>query len=557
LPQVGKRYFNELRRTGQLARRHVSGIIFTFHCAKSYPMDERQIQSLLQIAAYPDPADDIRLIQTHVSWIFLAGEFAYKIKKPVNFGFLDFSTLDLRRFYCQEELRLNRRLCPAAYLAVVEVHDAGDGAAFHGNGAVIDYAVKMLRLPEERMADRLLAEDRLSADDVKKIAATVAVFHQKALTGGEIDRFGSLETIRRNWDENFQQAEEFSGITITRQDLDIIQKWAEQFMATNGELFCRRVAGGFIRECDGDLHLENICLTGKVCIFDCIEFNSRFRYSDTAADIAFLTMDLEFHGRRDLARIFLEEYLVASGDPGVCELIDFYAVYRAFVRGKVESFRLKDSGIPLAGKEAAKEKAARYFRLARGYVLRGRLTPSLVVISGLSGSGKTSIAAALARELGLELLSSDRIRKELAGIPLRQHCHDQYGSGLYSKTASEATYLALLHRADQALAAGNGVIIDATCQKRAVREELRELATRHGVQQYLFVAHAPEEVIRMRLTERERQGTDISDGRWEIYLRQREEFEPIVAGEEGAVALESSAPLNDTLDVILKAMRLV
>lgn len=520
-------------------------------------MEEYQIQSLLQPAAYPHPAAAVRLIQTHVSWIFLAGEYAYKIKKPVNFGFLDFSTLDRRLFYCHEELRLNRRLCPEIYLDVVKVRETPGGAAFHGEGQIIDYAVKMIRLPDERMADRLLAEGRLSGSDVKHIAATVAAFHQQALTGGEINRYGSLGTIRSNWEENFQQAGDFIAVTITRKDLALIREWTEQFMAAKAGLFSERVTGGFIRECDGDLHLENICLTKQVCIFDCIEFNSRFRYSDTAADIAFLLMDLEFHGRRDLARIFLEEYIAASGDAGVSDLVDFYSIYRAFIRGKVESFRLKDPGIPLAEKEAAKEKAMGYFRLARGYILRQRLTPALVAVCGLTGSGKSTIAAALARELGLELLSSDRIRKELAGVPLRQHSHDQYGCGLYAPAASKATYRQLLDRADSSLTAGQRVIVDATCQKREVRENLHRLAARHGVPLYLFVAEAPAEVIRGRLAERVRQGTDISDGNWEIYLRQREEFEPVLAGEGASVIVDSSAPLNDTLDVILSSMGLV
>ena len=520
-------------------------------------MDAGQIQSLLQPAAYPDPAADVRLIQTHVSWIFLAGNYAYKIKKPVNFGFLDFSTLDRRRFYCQEELRLNRHLCPEIYLDVIKVRETPDGAAFHGEGPTLDYAVKMLRLPAERMADRLLTDGELTEADVQRIAATVAAFHHQALTGGEIDRYGSLETIRSNWEENFRQAEEFTGITITSRELALIREWTEEFMTANSELFSRRVADGFIRECDGDLHLENICLTKRVCIFDCIEFNSRFRYSDTAADIAFLLMDLEFHGRRDLARIFLEEYIAASKDPGVSDLVDFYSVYRAFVRGKVESFRLKDSGIPAAEKEAAKEKAMSYFRLARGYVLRGRLAPALVVICGLSGSGKSTLAGVLAKELGLELLSSDRIRKELAKIPLQRHALDEYGSGLYAPAASEATYRELTARADRALAAGQGVIVDATCQKRRVRESLQVVAARHGVPRYLFVAEAPEEVIRSRLAERERQGTDISDGRWEIYLRQKEAFKPILADEGEALVVDSSAPVHATVDAILSAMGLL
>ena len=520
-------------------------------------MEERQLKSLLQPAAYPEPVAEVRLIQTHVSCIFLAGKFAYKIKKPVNFGFLDFSTLDRRRFYCQEELRLNRRLCPEIYLDVVKVHEAPEGAAFYGDGMVLDYAVKMIRLPEERMADRLLTDGRLSEADVQSIAAKIAAFHRQALTGGEIDRYGSLETIRRNWEENFHQVEEFTGITITLQDLGIIREWTEQFMTGKAELFSRRVAGGFIRECDGDLHLANICLTDRVCIFDCIEFNSRFRYSDTIADIAFLIMDLEFRGHRDLALVFLREYIAASGDAGVSDLVDFYSIYRAFIRGKVGSFRLKDPGIPLVEKETAKEKAIRYFRLARGYILREQLAPALIVVGGLTGSGKSTIAEALAKELGLELLSSDRIRKELAGVPLRQHSHDEYGGGLYSPAASEAAYRELLARADRSLAAGQSVIIDATCQKRKVRESLQRLAASREVPLYLFVVEAPEEIIRERLAKRVREGTSISDGRWEIYLRQKEEFEPVMDSEGVSVTIDSSAPLHETVDLILGAMGLL
>jgi len=520
-------------------------------------MDAGQIQSLLQPAAYPDKVADVRLIQTHVSWIFLAGEYAYKIKKPVNFGFLDFSPLDRRLFYCREELRLNRHLCPEIYLDVIKVRETPGGAAFHGEGPTIDYAVKMIRLPAEQMADRLLADGELSGADVKNIAVTVAAFHKQALTGGEINRYGELGTIRSNWEENFQQAEEFIGATISSQELALIRAWVERCLSAKAGLFSGRVAGGFIRECDGDLHLENICLTKRVCIFDCIEFNSRFRYSDTAADIAFLLMDLEFHGRRDLALIFLEEYVAASGDAGVIELVDFYSVYRAFIRGKVESFRLKDSGIPAAEKQAAKEKAMRYFRLARGYILRERLAPALVVVCGLTGSGKSTLAAALATELGLELLSSDRIRKELAGLPLQQHSLDEYGSGLYAPARSAATYRELTARADRVLAAGQGVIVDATCQKREYRVRLRRIAAAHGVPCYLFITEAPEVVIRGRLAERVRQGASISDGRWEIYLRQKEEFEPILAGEGEALVVDSSAALNDAVDVLLSAMGLL
>ncbi len=442
-------------------------------------VNEKQLKSLLNPAAYPDPAQDVRLIQTHVSWIFLAGEFVYKVKKPVDFGFLNFSTLDRRRFYCQEEVRLNRRLCPEIYLDVVPLREAPGGLSFRGDGQVVDYAVKMVRLPAERMADRLLEGGVLTPGTMEQIAVTVAEFHRRAERGGEIDGFGSLEVLRRNWEENFRQAEEFAGVTVTAADLRLIRGRVEGFMAAHEELFAERVRGGFIRECDGDLHLENICLTDRICIFDCIEFNTRFRYSDTAADIAFLAMDLEFHGRRDLAAAFLHAYREACGDSGALSLVGFYSLYRAFVRGKVESFRLKDPTIPADEKRGAEERGRRYFRLARGYALREGLPPCLVVLCGLSGSGKSAIAAELSRELGLELLSSDLLRKELAGMAPEERGVAGYDSGLYAPERSAAVYGEILARAGRLLAAGCGVIVDATCKRREDRERLGELSLIH------------------------------------------------------------------------------
>jgi len=520
-------------------------------------VEESQIKSLMNPDAYPDPADGVRLVQTHISWIFLAGKFAYKIKKPVDFGFLDFSTLDRRKFYCDEEVRLNRRLCPEIYLGVIPVREAVGGASFHGDGKVVDYAVKMVRLPEEQMADALLTRGELSADDVKRIAATVADFHARAGRADCREGHGSLEAISRNWEENFGQTEEFAGKTMALQDLRLVRNWVERFMTVNAGLFNSRVAGGFIRECDGDLHLENICLTDRICIFDCIEFNTRFRCIDTAADIAFLLMDLEFYGRRDLAALFLNEYLAASSDIGALLLVNFYRIHRAFVRGKVESFRLKDPGIPEREKQEASERARRYFRLARGYVLRERLEPMLLVICGLTGSGKSTIAETIGVELGLSVLSSDRLRKELAGVPLYEHNADDYAGGIYSPAHSEATYRELFTGADHLLGSGEGVIIDATCKRRNDRESLLRIAERHGAPLYLVLVETPESIVRQRLEERAGNGKSISDGRWEVYLRQREEFEPLLSSEGRLLAVDGSAPLHATVDAILDAMGLL
>lgn len=520
-------------------------------------MEQRFVRSLLKPVAYPEPTGSVELIQTHVSYIFLTDGFAYKVKKPVDFGFLNFSTLDRRRFYCDEEVRLNRRLCPAIYLGVVEVREtAPGGAAFFGDGRIIDYAVKMKRLPAERMLDRLLAEGRIGEGEIRAIARTVADFHRQAERSPEIDSGGTLETVRANWTENFQQARDFRGITLSKQDFRCITEWVERFLAENAALFSERIAGGFICDGDGDLHMENICLgeAGDICIFDCIEFNTRFRYGDTAADIAFLLMDLDFSGKADFGAAFLDEYVRATGDEGIVQVVDFYKVYRAYVRGKVESLRLFDRQIPGDEREQARERASRYFRLARGYVLRRSLPLSLIMTCGLTGSGKSFAARELAFELGLEIAASDMIRKKLAGIPPSTRCIEGYGEGLYAAGLTARTYRELLRRAEESLAAGRSIIIDATFRHAADRRPFRELAGRFGVSLYIIHTICPEELVRARLAARQENPDEPSDGRWEVHLLQQHDFEPPGSDEGNLVTIDSSNRANIIADELLAGM---
>lgn len=519
-------------------------------------MEQRILQSLLKPSAYPEPTVSVRLIQTHVSFIFITDDFVYKIKKPVDFGFLNFSTLDRRRFYCNEEVRLNRRLSPDIYLGVVEVRESPCGAAFHGDGKVIDYAVKMRRLPEERMLNRLLGEGKATDDDIRRIARTIAEFHLDAGRSEEIDRYGSTECIRRNWEENFQQIADFSSLTIRGQDLRIIKEWVENFLVENERLFADRVSRGFIRDCDGDIHTENICLNDQVRIFDCIEFNNRFRYSDTASDIAFLLMDFDFNGRPDFSDIFLAEYAAATEDRDIGRLLDFYKLYRAVVRGKVESFSLRDPNIPAHEKQAAKQRAIRYFRLARGYVLRRKLPPSLIITCGLTGTGKSSMAKELAFELGLEVAGSDETRKRLAAVGPYEHRLDEYNKGIYTETFTDATYGELLRRSEKTLAAGRGIVVDATFRRKGDRLLFRNLAARLKVPFYLILTTCPENVVKERLDERLRR-REVSDGRWELFQRQKEEFEPPGSNEGGTILLDTTRPVSDNIALILTTMGLL
>lgn len=517
-------------------------------------MEPRYLAALLDPAAYDEPTTAVQLVQTHVSFLFLTDRFVYKVKKAVDFGFLNFTTLDRRRFYCEEEVRLNRRLCPDMYLGVIEIRESPDGIRFDGLGEVVDYAVKMKRLPAERMLDRLLAEDAVGEKDIRAIGRTIGEFHLAAERSREIDSYGSLEVIRRNWKENFDQVADFVSRTLDETDLRLIRTWVERFMEERAGLFDLRVAGGFVRDCDGDIHSENICLADRVYIFDCIEFNARFRFSDTAADLAFLLMDLEYRGRRDLAELLLREYHAVTADKGIVGVLDFYQVYRAFVRGKVESFRLNDPQIGAAEKAAARATARRHFRLARGYVLRRDLAPHLVVFSGLMGAGKSTLARELSFELGLDLLSSDLLRKELAGVAATEHRRDAYNEGMYSAEFTRKTYGEMFSRGEQALRAGRSVILDASFARRDDRDAAADLARRLGARFLLCQAVCPEEMVRERLEARAGLPGEASDGRWELYSRQRDDFQLLTSPPETWQDLDTGLPVAENIDRILQMM---
>lgn len=517
-------------------------------------MESRYLAALLDPAAYDEPTAAVRLVQTHVSFLFLTDRFVYKVKKPVDFGFLNFTTLDRRRFYCEEEVRLNRRLCPDMYLGVIEIRESPDGIRFDGRGEVIDYAVKMKRLPAERMLDRLLAEGAVGESDIRAIARTIGEFHLGAERSREIDSYGSLEVVRRNWTENFVQAADFVSRTLGEADLRLVRSWVERFLEERAGLFAERVAGGFVRDCDGDIHSENICLADRVYIFDCIEFNARFRFSDTAADLAFLLMDLEYRGRRDLADVLLREYLAVTGDEAMAGVLDFYRVYRAFVRGKVESFRLNDPQIGAADKDAARATARRHFRLARGYILRRGLAPHVVAFTGLMGAGKSTLARELAFELGLDLLSSDLLRKELAGVAVTEHRRDAYNEGMYCAEFTRKTYEELFRRAEQALRAGRSVVLDASFARRGDRAAAAALARRLGARFLLCRAVCPEETVRERLEARAGLPGEPSDGRWELYSRQKSDFEPLTTPPETWQDLDTPLPVEENIDRILRMM---
>jgi aminoglycoside phosphotransferase family enzyme len=327
------------------------------------------IQAMLDPAFYPHHPAEVDLLQTHISYLFLAGELVYKVKKPVDFGFLDFTTLEKRRHFCQEEIRLNKRFSPEVYLEAVRISRVGDAFRLGDDTEVIEYAVKMRRINEDHMLYRLLEAGKVESEAMVHIGRHLAKAYAAIPSDEKAQAFGALDVISINIVENFEQTRRYIGGPITQEQFDAIEAWSLSFMKENTALFEQRVAQGYIKDCHGDLHLQHICVEGeKIYIFDCIEFNERFRFGDVASDVAFLAMDLDFNGHPDLARTFVHAYTEASGDTTLAQVLVFYKVYRAYVRAKVTSFMLDDPGLDEKAKEEVLQRAKAYYDLALAYV---------------------------------------------------------------------------------------------------------------------------------------------------------------------------------------------
>jgi aminoglycoside phosphotransferase family enzyme/predicted kinase len=476
-----------------------------------------------------------------MSFVFLTGDYAYKVKKSVNFGYLDYSTLQKRRFFCQQELELNRRLCPEVYLAVVPIAQDKSGLSVAGQGKPVEYAVKMLQLPQNRMMDVLLLQGKVTRNMITAVAERVAAFHRQARQGSAIAAFGDLAIVRQNMSENFRQTERYVGPCLLQSMYERIRDYTDAYMAHNATLFGKRVKEGRIRDCHGDLHAAHVCFTKDICIYDCIEFNDRFRYSDVCSEIAFLAMDL------DRSKCFVERYMELSGDTEIRMLLNFYKCYRAYVRGKVESFKLDDPLIPGQERSASLAAARRYFDLACLYT---RTAPFLIITVGLMGTGKTTIAKALGQRLGCAVVSSDVTRKKLAGIPATEHRFDEFHSGIYSEDFSRRTYDAILAQAGRVLSRGESVILDASFPRKEERARVREMAEEKRADLLVLECRLGEAEARGRLERRIKEKA-TSDGRWEIFQLQKESFDAV--GEFSVhqhCTLDTSRPIDETIEVI-------
>jgi uncharacterized protein len=511
------------------------------------------IASLLRSESYPHEADNVELVQTHVSYVLLAGEYVYKLKKPLDLGFLDYSTLDRRKLMCEEEVRLNRRLCDNVYLGVVPI--VRDDATYRvsGDGEPVEYAVQMRRLPQERMMPALIERGVVGAPYIRRLAQRLAEFHRTSETDDRIATFGRVSGVKQNWDENFDQTEPYIGRTISRDQFDAIRSYVDGFMRTQRSLIERRADEGRTRDCHGDLRSDAVVLRedGTVCVMDCIEFNDRIRYGDVASDLAFLVMDLEFRGHQRLADEVAGAYIGEAADETLSAVLNFYKCYRAYVRGKVDGFQLDDEAIPASQRKQAQAQASAYFRLAERYA-RMLYPAMLLAMVGLSGSGKSHVAHGLAARAGFAIVSSDVVRREVLGVGRNERMWEPYDSGAYTSESRAAVYRAMHDRAAAHIAEGRGVILDATYIRSDDRAAARQLAANSRVPFLAVHVTADERTTREHLAARLEQESTTSDARWEIYLAQREAFEPPdETSADEVVTVDGALPLTDNLELVL------
>ncbi len=492
------------------------------------------VEAMMRPGFYPDSPARIELKQTHISYVFIAGDFVYKLKKAVHFAFLDASNLASRFHYCREEVRLNARLSPGVYLGVFAILRRADSfvlgpevTAEHPDA--VEYAVKMRRLPADRMLDVLVAAGKVNGGKIRAIAARIAAFH----AGSPSNRgwsYGSAAAVWRGVVEEITENERFIGHSLRQSQFAAIETFCRAFISAHWRLLNDRAFEGRVREGHGDLRAEHICIFGgenenQIDVIDCVEFSERLRYADVASEIAFLAMDLERLGAPALAGELAEAYAEITGDEELAVLVPFYKCYRASVRGKVESLRSLEREVGEAERECARQLASGYFALASRYAQAA--SPSLIVLCGLSGSGKSTVARMLQHRKGFRAINSDRVRKRLAAISPHEHVRTDYGANIYSDRFTKISYDAMLAEAESLLSEGCGAILDATFKASADRQLALALGARHGVPVIFIECVVSEDEAIRRLTERASKEGEVSDATPAIYKKQRAEFEPI------------------------------
>lgn len=503
---------------------------------------EYLIQALEKPECYPHPVESVRVVQTHVSWIILTGLYAYKIKKPVDFGFLDFTTLANREHFCQEELRLNRRFSEQLYLDVVSICGSVQHPRVGATGAqpVIEYAVKMRQFPAGQLLSDYADRHEVNTAMAGQIARQLAKFHQQGTPEpAQAQKFGQPEAIYQAVLDNFEsllrKPPVYSGEAEQQEQ---VRRWTEQEWRRLQPVFALR-AGQNVRECHGDLHLGNIAWwNGQAVFFDCIEFNDQFRWIDTISELAFLLMDLRHRDLEELAQEVLNTYLQQTGDYSGLAVLNFYCIYRAMVRAKVCRLQLAQHSDQNA---VLQQEYRSYLSLAAK--LTESNSPILCITHGLSGSGKSFVSRHLARTLGAIHLRSDVERKRLVGLEPLGRSESEPGSGIYTETLNEQTYSSLWHSANAALNAGFSVIVDATFLSRACRDHFKHLAEQHSAPFLILVCRASDKILEERVSQRSAQGLDASEADSGVLAMQKQNYKPLDAQERSyAMIVETDRP---------------
>ncbi|HPA15486.1 MAG TPA: AAA family ATPase [Desulfobacterales bacterium] len=498
-------------------------------------------------AFYPHPVSEIKRRDTHISSVFLTGKWVYKLKKPVDFGFLDFRDLNDRLRFCEQEIFLNQRLSQDVYHCVIQIYsDNKGGFSLKKGGPIAEYAVKMRQLPDAANMKELLKKNKIRKFHLKNLGQTLAAFYEKSIRNPHIDQFGHQDVIAFNTEENFQQLEPFVGDILNPKKWEFICRASRSFLGSQYPLFQRRMETGRIRDGHGDLRAEHVYFYRGIQVIDCIEFNDRFRYGDVAIDLAFLHMDMEQLGYPELSKTFLSNYATTANDPEIYLLIDFYAAYRAVVRLKVACLRSRE--VENGERKAVVDEAGRYLDLAYRYAVRFS-RPVLWIFCGLPATGKSCLAERLAEALSIPVIQSDRIRKESLSQP--REVIVPFGRGLYHPEARDQVYNRMVSRARDCLKEGRSAVLDATYAHCKWRDEVRTLAAELNIFLIFVECACSEETIRLRLSHRQGAG-GLSDARLQHLPEMLKQFEPLEEiAPEMHLVIDTEQPLEDAFIEVL------